>query len=790
MSAEMDVALRIKVDASGDGTRAVSEDLARVEQAATSAAAAASQAAGGVTALTESLGASSSAASAHEGASSAAARGVQLLASATAQSRAASEEVAKTRAQEADGLRDLARAQSQSGAAAKRELPTLEKALELAQEKARQIRAEVEQLKQRARQTEIATRAQRELNREIMIAAKERFGEGVQKAWSKIGADSPLWQRLADGRRIGLVDRFEIANAAGASHLATAAHLKQAAEPILGASRQVLGATWGAVRSGIRLDAALGDASAASGIDAARLSALSSSVARGSAYTRTDVLAAARAMAARGLRGDRIDEGSLSDVLRFSTVTGLGASEAAGMLATAAQGSGERDFRRMTDMLLSASDPTQIARLFAAIGPKARAAGFGATDITLLTEALSQRGYEGDRAGEALNGVFAAMSDPARRGRLRRLGVTGEESGAAEMLSNIATKTAGMDERRQRKLLREAFGEGAPAIAALIGDADKLKQRDVELRDDAHLSAEAGLKEETTDGAARALAELASSLERLKESLSQNAAIQRTLTGAIRLITAIVDAGGWMVERFPVLSTALVGLTGGIGALLGALGGIAVVGSSVSTVLGLKKYLETLHVLNSAFTASARQGQLSARSLGKAALAFAAVTYAVEVIARSFGYLKGVFVGMAGVIEGGTALMRERLLGVEAWLRDLFGVEQDEADRADDETTRREIAAQKASAREKLLFGERSIEAHQAAGGGWAMFNPLDADYARKFESHMRRLEKESSREAGRSETALAITVKNDVVQVETRQGERALTLQARAGQIAAGGIG
>ena len=70
------------------------------------------------------------------------------------------------------------------------------------------------------------------------------------------------------------------------------------------------------------------------------------------------------------------------------------------------------------------------------------------------------------------------------------------------------------------------------------------------------------------------------------------------------------------------------------------------------------------------------------------------------------------------------------------------------------------------------------------------MFNPLDADYARKFESHMRRLEKESSREAGRSETALAITVKNDVVQVETRQGERALTLQARAGQIAAGGIG
>ena len=769
MAGDLDLRLGVTVSASGDGAQVVTDDLARVEQAAVSAqqeiaaaaatsASASESAAGGMRVLAAASRDAEASAEDQGAAAESSAAGLRSLAEAGAQAAAASRVAAEGQAAEAAGVRKLAEETAKLTAENERQQEAQDRG-QAADERSKGLLGSiVEWLRRRRAATKALAEEQKKLNDET--------DKGARGIAAFAGA-------------------FDKANAAASSHLATAAHLKQAAEPILSASRQLLGATWGTVQSGVGLDAMLGDASAASGMDYARLSALSASVADGSTRSQTDIAAAVQALAKRGFREDRITESALSDVVRFSTITGMGATEAAGMLASASNGTGE-DMGRMTDMLLSASDPATIARLFSLVGPKARAAGYGAADVALLTEALGQRGYEGEKAGEALNGMFLAVNDPNRKKFMRRLGVTGKESGAAEMLSNIAAKTDGMDEKRLSNLLRNAFGEGAPAITALLTDVESLKKRDAELRDDGQLAAAAKLKEETTDGAARALDQLASSVERLKESLTKNAIVQGVLTASLKALTGLVDAMSWMAEHCPALSAAAVGLAGGFGALLAALGGVAVVGSAVSTIAGLKKYLETMRALDAAFFRSAVSGRATARGIGMAAAKFLVVAYAAEALCKNFEVVKGAIVGLIGHFQGLSVRIDEWFWDLGKSFREFFGINDSEEK---DASMRAEFADRKQSALDKLQRGQDAMAALEAAGGWQAALDPTNTGYAQKVQTHLDKAQRERAAKEGGEKTSLAITVKNDTVQAQATQGGKTVTLNARAGLVAVGAI-
>ena len=321
---------------------------------------------------------------------------------------------------------------------------------------------------------EAATKATEQQARATKKAAKadEEAAKTKKKHWREIKSLGEALKTASD-RTASAFDR--------------SAKLQQAAAPLLGFSRQSFGGLKSLVDAAASLDATLGDAAAVTGQAQSDLAAAVKAAAKGTTSSRAQVAEAALAFGSLGVRA--VDETALRAATDLATVSRMNASEAAQAIAAAANATGETDLGRVSKLIGATSSPQDVARVMATTGARAKLAGFGASDLAALSQTLHVSGFAGDKANEAIAGIMNALSDSSKRGALARLGVTKDTRGdLSAMISAIQERGQDMHSRTYQRLLREAFGETAPAaIDALVGKIDLLRETARRFGDDGKL---------------------------------------------------------------------------------------------------------------------------------------------------------------------------------------------------------------------------------------------------------------------------------------------------------------
>ena len=321
---------------------------------------------------------------------------------------------------------------------------------------------------------EAATKATEKQTRATKKAAKadEEAAKTKKKHWREIKSLGEALKTASD-RTASAFDR--------------SAKLQQAAAPLLGFSRQSFGGLKSLVDAATSLDATLGDAAAVTGQAQSDLAAAVKAAAKGTTSSRAQVAEAALAFGSLGVRA--VDETALRAATDLATISRMNASEAAQAIAAAANATGETDLSRVSKLIGATSSPQDVARVMATTGARAKLAGFGASDLAALSQTLHTSGFAGDKANEAIAGIMNALSDSSKRASLARLGVTKDTRGdLSAMISAIQERGQGMNSEVYRRLLREAFGETAPAaIDALVGKVDALRETARRFGDDGKL---------------------------------------------------------------------------------------------------------------------------------------------------------------------------------------------------------------------------------------------------------------------------------------------------------------
>lgn len=639
---------------------------------------------------------------------------------------------------------------------------------------------------------EAATKATEKQTRATKKAAKadEEAAKTKKKHWWEIKSLGEALKTASD-RTASAFDR--------------SAKLQQAAAPLLGFSRQSFGGLKSLVDAAASLDATLGDAAAVTGQAQSDLAAAVKAAAKGTTSSRAQVAEAALAFGSLGVRA--VDETALRAATDLATVSRMNASEAAQAIAAAANATGETDLSRVSKLIGATSSPQDVARVMATTGARAKLAGFGASDLAALSQTLHVSGFAGDKANEAIAGIMNALSDSSKRGALARLGVTEDTRGdLGSMISAIQARGQDMHSRTYQHLLREAFGETAPAaIDALVGKVDELRETARRFGDDKALGKAFQKKLETTDGQARAMEELSAALSDLKGSISEGAL--RTIAGGVRGLSAAVRGVTWLFDEFPVLGTAATGLAATGAALAGVLGSAMAVGGAFislgavlkgAAILGSGSVRAIGAVLKGLTGAVVGFGKVAfvkigaglkmaggaLLGLGKALVPVAAPALAlsavVALVAQNFELLKGAFKGGMAMLGLGAVKIAEL---VEPLLS-LVGVD---------------IAGDIAGAKDRLagLFRSAADDIgtwQEATGNSWAnAMNPLNVLQTRENISEARaRRAREAAAATGqgsgqRDAVGIEVRVADDRVVAAVRHGHKAIELSASQGLAAVG---
>ncbi len=626
-----------------------------------------------------------------------------------------------------------------------------------------------------------ATKATEKQTRATKKAAKadEEAAKTKKKHWWEIKSLGEALKTASD-RTASAFDR--------------SAKLQQAAAPLLGFSRQSFGGLKSLVDAAASLDATLGDAAAVTGQAQSDLAAAVKAAAKGTTSSRAQVAEAALAFGSLGVRA--VDEAALRAATDLATISRMNASGAAQAIAAAANATGETDLGRVSKLIGATSSPQDVARVMATTGARAKLAGFGASDLAALSQTLHTSGFAGDKANEAIAGIMNALSDSSKRASLARLGVTKDTRGdLSAMISAIQARGQGMHSRTYQRLLREAFGETAPAaIDALVGKVDELRETARRFGDDKALGEAFQKKLETTDGQARAMEELSAALSDLKGSISEGAL--KTIAGGVRGLSAAVRGVTWLFDEFPVLGTAATGLAATGAALAGVLGSAMAVGGAFISLGAVLKGLAVgafsfgkvaLAKIATGFGVVASAGKAAGGALlgvGKAIAPLIKpallVASAVALVAQNFELLKGALKGGVAMIGAGAVKIAEL---VEPLLS-LVGVD---------------FADNIAHARDKVagLFRSAADDIgawQEATFDSWFnAINPLNVLQTRENISEARaRRAREAAAATGqgsgqRDAVGIEVRVADDRVVAAVRHGHKAIELSASQGLAAVG---
>ena len=724
---------------------------------------------------------------------------------------AAEEAQVQTAAQLNASLDDMGktlRVVSGGAAASRQSLEETRKAEAAAASESQKRAAALEKERQK---TEELARAERQRAREVKNLTELSKKLGTDAAGAQAFRTAHLAARQG---KLTFSGAFDTARGMYRADFDQAAKLQQAAAPLLAFSKSIQSGLKDLVAAGASLDAALGDAAWRSGLGQAELAEAVRS-ASGGVAGRLELAQAADAFGRASL-GDAVKNGALAEVTRLSAVSGIGAPQAAAMVAEAVNATGERDAKRMALILGASGDSAALAGTLARSGTRARTLGWGAADLGAVSEALRAGGIAGERQSAGIGAIVEALGSPDRKRRwaLRHLGVQ-RGMDAASTIGAIADRYAEADEKQKKRLdrsLRRAFGEsGMAAVKALVDKVDVLRTQARKFADDDALKAAVEEREKSTDGAARAFQELSAALSDLKSSITQETL--GIFSGAARALAAVVRGLTRLNEAVPALSVVAIGAAAGVGVLSLAVGGLMSAGGAAMSLLAIVKSIRVLIALRAPFVAAAvamktqalsfavtakgaavsafaslKAGALSFGAAAKGAVVaaapvavtIAAVAVAADLVAKNFEGLKGAFWGLVGMAEAGIST----LLELAQPLLDFAGI---------DTSGIRE--ALKASALENLRGGADSLDTWMEATGGadptkvFSLGDPrqtwatIDQIKARK---EAERQAAAASPEEGR--LAVDVSVSDDRVRATVRrQGSREIQIGAANGLVIAG---
>jgi TP901 family phage tail tape measure protein len=236
---------------------------------------------------------------------------------------------------------------------------------------------------------------------------------------------------------------------------------------------------------------------------------------------------------------------------------------------------------RVSDVLAKAATSSNVSvgmlgETFKFVAPVAAQAGVGLEDVAAAAGLLGDAGIQGSEAGTALRSVLLRLAAPPTEAAkaLERLGVSTKDASGnmrpfGEILADVdhSMKDLNLGSAEQIEIQNALFGKTAIASGAILQQAaanGELSAKTKELMESQGAAAE--MAEIMNDNLAGAFKRLQSAIEGFQIQLvsGTNPAVQVFVDGAAAAINVVTD----MMERFPILTGAVVALAAAFVALV------------------------------------------------------------------------------------------------------------------------------------------------------------------------------------------------------------------------------
>jgi TP901 family phage tail tape measure protein len=259
---------------------------------------------------------------------------------------------------------------------------------------------------------------------------------------------------------------------------------------------------------------------------------------------------------------------------------------------------------RVADVLAKAATSSNVSvemlgETFKFVAPVAAQAGVGLEELAAATGLLGDAGIQGSEAGTGLRSVLLRLAAPPAEAAkaLDKLGVSTKDSAGnmrpfGEILADVDRRMneLNLGTAEQLEIQNALYGKTAIASGAILQQAAATGKLDEKTRElmDAQGSA-AKMAETMNDNLAGAFKRLMSAVEGFQIQLmsGSNPAVQGLIDGLAGAINVVTD----LMERFPLLTTAVVALAAAFVALVAAAPFIAafisVIGSLKAALAGV-----------------------------------------------------------------------------------------------------------------------------------------------------------------------------------------------------------
>ena len=503
--------------------------------------------------------------------------------------------------------------------------------------------------------------------------ATEKQGDAADRVARKQAKNTAEAEKAVGplGRLKNALDRLR---EAGEQDFRFAADLRQAAEPIEQMGASIRGAARAAIDAAAPFDALIGQAGAAARATDDELADLRQAAYDIGGTTTLGAHGAAKALASLGAAGMSAREQieALDESLAIAEVTGLDAGDAAAALSRAASGFSvpADQVGRLKDIVASASNASGALEAMGRASAAANLAGFSADDTAALYEALQQAGM-GEQAVEGVGQTFEALSRKATQDLLKGAGIritdtTGQMRPLVDVLGDLQAKLDGLPVDRVASALDQAFGGGAKAVSAALGQIDVMRRRTTEIADGDALRRVA----DRNKGILMGWADLGRGVEAAVDSL-RAAVGDQLLPVANELAVAFISTANavraWIQEH-PTATRVVVALTAGVGGLLTGLSAVIKVVSVASSAKGVLAMVPALGGVAKAVLVALAPIALLLTALG-------GLAYAVAVVARNWEHFGKVWAGYWDGFVGLAQTNIAKFLEVVAPVLDFIGLD-------------------------------------------------------------------------------------------------------------------
>lgn len=364
--------------------------------------------------------------------------------------------------------------------------------------------------------------------------------------------------------------------------------------PLIAAGKAIIG-------TGMAFDDSMAQVAAVSGATGDDLTKLRDVAKEMGATTRFSASEAADGlnfMAMAGWNTEQMVSG-LPGVLSLAAASGADLATTSDIVTDAmtAFGLQAKDSGKFADVLAAASskantDVVMLGESFKYVAPLAGTLGYSAEDTSVALGLMANSGIKASQAGTSLKTMLANLASPTKQmqGAMDDLGISLTNSDGSmktldEVMGNLQTSFAGLDEQQQAAAASTIFGKEAMAGALSIintSEADYNKLSEAVYNSEGAAKTMADTMENTLGGKMRALGSAVEgvSIQFYEELLPSLNAIADKVQSAVGFIAG-------MSGESKRLTLVIAGIAAAIGPLLIGLGGLGFIMGGVVTAIGM-----------------------------------------------------------------------------------------------------------------------------------------------------------------------------------------------------------